>query len=233
MSPTEPLPLWSLIANATFVVQAVMALLLAISLACWVMIFERWFYLRRVENEIDDFEERFWSGTDLRRLYSDVESHGDQMSGIEGVFAAGFKEFTRARQSTTDPDAVMQGLQRALRVSLAREEGRLSRNLPFLATAGSTSPYVGLFGTVWGVMNSFRSLATVGQATLATVAPGISEALIATAMGLFAAIPAVIGYNRYAARVNSLMVRYENFSDELTSILHRAVHGGTGTGRAS
>jgi biopolymer transport protein TolQ len=189
------------------------------------MIFERFFALRRIEREIDDFEERFWSGTDLRKLYSTVEAQAGRMTGIESVFVAGFKEFSRNRQTAGDAEAIMQAIQRALRVAMAREEGNLSRNLPFLATAGSTSPYVGLFGTVWGVMNSFRGLATVGQATLQTVAPGISEALIATAMGLFAAIPAVIGYNRYSARVDTLMVRYEVFADELTTILHRAVHG--------
>jgi biopolymer transport protein TolQ len=219
------LPLWSLIAEATIVVQLVMASLLVISMVSWAMIFERFFALRRIEREIDDFEERFWSGTDLRKLYSTVEAQAGRMTGIESVFVAGFKEFSRNRQTAGDAEAIMQAIQRALRVAMAREEGNLSRNLPFLATAGSTSPYVGLFGTVWGVMNSFRGLATVGQATLQTVAPGISEALIATAMGLFAAIPAVIGYNRYSARVDTLMVRYEVFADELTTILHRAVHG--------
>jgi biopolymer transport protein TolQ len=202
-----------------------MASLLVISMVSWAMIFERFFALRRIEREIDDFEERFWSGTDLRKLYSTVEAQAGRMTGIESVFVAGFKEFSRNRQTAGDAEAIMQAIQRALRVAMAREEGNLSRNLPFLATAGSTSPYVGLFGTVWGVMNSFRGLATVGQATLQTVAPGISEALIATAMGLFAAIPAVIGYNRYSARVDTLMVRYEVFADELTTILHRAVHG--------
>jgi biopolymer transport protein TolQ len=225
MTAAEPLPLWSLIAEATIVVQLVMASLLVISMVSWAMIFERFFALRRIEREIDDFEERFWSGTDLRKLYSTVEAQAGRMTGIESVFVAGFKEFSRNRQTAGDAEAIMQAIQRALRVAMAREEGNLSRNLPFLATAGSTSPYVGLFGTVWGVMNSFRGLATVGQATLQTVAPGISEALIATAMGLFAAIPAVIGYNRYSARVDTLMVRYEVFADELTTILHRAVHG--------
>jgi biopolymer transport protein TolQ len=225
MTAAEPLPLWSLIAEATIVVQLVMASLLVISMVSWAMIFERFFALRRIEREIDDFEERFWSGTDLRKLYSTVEAQAGRMTGIESVFVAGFKEFSRNRQTAGDAEAIMQAIQRALRVAMAREEGNLSRNLPFLATAGSTRPYVGLFGTVWGVMNSFRGLATVGQATLQTVAPGISEALIATAMGLFAAIPAVIGYNRYSARVDTLMVRYEVFADELTTILHRAVHG--------
>ncbi len=225
MNAAEPLPLWSLVAEATVVVQLVMASLLVISMVSWAMIFERFFALRRIEREINDFEERFWSGTDLRKLYSTVEAQAERMTGIESVFVAGFKEFSRNRQTAGDAEAIMQAIQRALRVAMAREEGNLSRNLPFLATAGSTSPYVGRFGTVWGVMNSFRGLATVGQATLQTVAPGISEALFATALGLFAAIPAVIGSNRYSARVDTLMVRYEVFADELTTILHRAVHG--------
>ena len=221
----SPLPFWSMVANATFVVQFVMAFLLAVSLASWAMIFERFFALKRIEAEINDFEERFWSGTDLRKLLTSVEAQAQSMSGIESVFVAGFKEYSRTRTPAGDPDAAMQAIQRALRVALAREEARVNRNLSNLATVGSTSPYIGLFGTVWGVMNSFRGLATVAQATLQTVAPGISEALIATAMGLFAAIPAVIGYNRYSARTDTLMARYELFADELTSILHRAVHG--------
>ena len=225
MNPTEPLPLWTLVTNASLVVQFVMAMLLVISMVSWAMIFERYFALKRIEAEIDDFEERFWSGADLRKLFASVEAQAERITGIESVFVAGFKEFSRNRQTSGDADAMMQAIQRALRVAMAREEGRLSRNLSFLATTGSTSPYVGLFGTVWGVMNSFRGLAVVGQATLQAVAPGISEALIATAMGLFAAIPAVIGYNRYSARVDTLMTRYEVYADELTTILHRAVHG--------
>jgi biopolymer transport protein TolQ len=223
----EPLPLWTLVTNATVVVQLVMLSLLVVSITSWAMIFERYFALRRVAREIDEFEERFFSGADLRKTYAELDA-ADSLTGIEGIFTAGFREFLRARQGASDPDAVMQAIQRAMRVALSREEVRLARNLSFLATAGSTSPYVGLFGTVWGIMNSFRSLATIGQATLQTVAPGISEALIATAMGLFAAIPAVIGYNRYATRVDGLMGRYETFIDEVTSILHRAVHGGRG-----
>lgn len=223
----EPMPLWSLVTNATVVVQLVMLLLLIVSITAWAMIFERYFALRRVACEVEEFEERFFSGADLRKTYAELDA-ADSLTGIESMFVAGFREFLRARQGGSDPDAVMQAIQRAMRVALAREEVRLSRCLSFLATAGSTSPYVGLFGTVWGIMNSFRGLATVGQATLQTVAPGISEALIATAMGLFAAIPAFISYNHYAARVNGLMGRYETFIDEVTSILHRAVHSGRG-----
>ena len=151
------------------------------------------------------------------------------MNGIEEIFVAGFREYTRlSEQPGVDAEAIMQGTQRAMRVTLMREEARLETHLPFLATVGSTSPYIGLFGTVWGIMNSFRSLANMTQATLASVAPGISEALIATAMGLFAAIPAVIGYNRFSANVDVLMKRYEGFCDEVTAILHRAAHARPG-----
>ena len=151
------------------------------------------------------------------------------MNGIEEIFVAGFREYTRlSEQPGVDAEAIMQGTQRAMRVTLMREEARLETHLPFLATVGSTSPYIGLFGTVWGIMNSFRSLANMTQATLASVAPGISEALIATAMGLFAAIPAVIGYNRFSANVDVLMKRYEGFCDEVTAIMHRAVHARPG-----
>jgi biopolymer transport protein TolQ len=220
----EQLSIFQLIANASLLVQVVMLLLALASVASWVMIFQRWFFLRRVLASIADFEEHFWSGIDLRALYNELEAH-DDLTGIESIFVAGFKEYTRlSEQSGADADSIMQGAQRAMRVALNREEENLETHLAFLATVGSTSPYVGLFGTVWGIMNSFRSLASMSQATLASVAPGISEALVATAMGLFAAIPAVIGYNRFSARVEVMMSRYEAFSDELTGILHRAAH---------
>ena len=220
----EQLSIFELIANASALVQLVMAVLMLASLTSWVMIFQRWFYLRRVSVEVDEFEEHFWSGIDLRELYRELTAEED-LNGIEGMFVSGFKEYTRlSEQSGMDTDAIMQGVQRAMRVSLNREEEKLETHLAFLATVGSTSPYIGLFGTVWGIMNSFRSLANMSQATLATVAPGISEALVATAMGLFAAIPAVIGYNRFSARVEVLMKRYETFSEEFAAILYRAAH---------
>lgn len=220
----EQLSVFELVANASIVVQAIMAALLLASVVSWVMIFQRWFTLRRALRTVTEFEEHFWSGIDLRKLYSELSSAGDAQ-GIETVFLAGFKEFTRmSEQSGTDRETIMAGVQRAMRVAVNREEERLEAHLPFLATVGSTSPYVGLFGTVWGIMNSFRSLANMSQATLASVAPGISEALIATAIGLFAAIPAVIGYNRFSARVETIMKRYEAFSDELVGILERAAH---------
>lgn len=220
----EQLSIFELIANASLLVQVVMALLVLASVVSWMMIFQRWIFLRRTLTEVDAFEDHFWSGIDLRQFFGELDGD-DHLNGVEGIFVAGFREFTRlSEQSGADAEAIMQGVQRAMRVAVTREEARLETHLPFLATVGSTSPYVGLFGTVWGIMNSFRSLANMSQATLASVAPGISEALVATAMGLFAAIPAVIGYNRFSARVEVLMKRYEAFSDELTTILHRAAH---------
>ena len=193
----QPLSVYELIANASLLVQGVMGLLVIASVVSWMMILQRWSLLRRAKQEIDSFEDHFWSGIDLRSLYHEL-SEEEQLNGIEGIYVAGFREYTRlSEQQGVDADAIMQGVQRAMRVALMREEARLETHLPFLATVGSTSPYIGLFGTVWGIMNSFRSLANMTQATLASVAPGISEALIATAMGLFAAIPAVIGYNRF------------------------------------
>jgi len=222
---SEPLSLFALIVNASVLVQLVMVILLLASLASWVMIFQRWFALSKVQKTLDDFEEYFWSGIDLRKLFNELEGSDHELTGIETVFVAGFKEYTRlSEQAGADADGVMQGVQRAMRVALTREEEKLETHLPFLATVGSTSPYVGLFGTVWGIMNSFRSLANMSQATLAAVAPGISEALIATAMGLAAAIPAVIGYNRFSAKVEVLMNRYDNFSEEFSGILYRAAH---------
>ena len=220
----DQLSIFELIAGASVLVQLVMLVLLLASVVSWMMIFQRWFFLRRVQREIEDFEEHFWSGIDLRQLYGELVEE-DELTGIESAFVSGFKEYTRlTEEGSGDPDAIMQGVQRAMRIALTREEERLETHLPFLATVGSTSPYIGLFGTVWGIMNSFRSLANMTQATLASVAPGISEALVATAMGLFAAIPAVIAYNRFSARVEAMVKRYEAFSEEFISILHRVAH---------
>ncbi|MFK7915206.1 MAG: protein TolQ [Pseudomonadales bacterium] len=230
---SEQLSVFELISNASLLVQVVMGLLALASIVSWMMIFQRWFYLRRLAREVEDFEEHFWSGIDLRQLYNDLQGERE-LTGIESVFVAGFKEYTRmSEQSGADADSIMQGVQRSMRITVSREEEKMETHLAFLATVGSTSPYVGLFGTVWGIMNSFRSLANMTQATLASVAPGISEALIATAMGLFAAIPAVIGFNRFSARVESLMTHYEAFSEELTSILYRAAHARPATTRGS
>lgn len=221
----EKMSLWSLVANASFLVQMVMLLLVLASIVSWIMIFQRAKILKLAQQTLDGFEEQFWSGVDLRQLYVETKAKLHANSGVENIFCAGLKEFTRLRQRTgADPDAIMDGVQRVMRVALAREEEKLETHLPFLATVGSISPYIGLFGTVWGIMNSFRGLANVQQATLATVAPGISEALVATAMGLFAAIPAVVAYNRYSARSEVLANRYETFAEEFSSILHRKVH---------
>ena len=217
---------WYLISNAGVLVQLVMLLLLLASVASWALILQRVQVFRKAQQSRLAFEERFWSGMDLGQLYREVAAEPTPFSGMESIFRAGFREFSRLRQQSQDAGAVMDGAQRAMRVAFSREQERLEASLPFLATVGSTSPYVGLFGTVWGIMNSFRGLAQVQQATLATVAPGISEALIATAMGLFAAIPAVIAYNRFAARSDALLKNYETFAEEFSSILHRRVHSG-------
>lgn len=215
---------WYLVSNAGVLVQLVMLLLVLASVVSWAVIFQRLQVFRKARQAQLAFEERFWSGMDLGQLYREVSAAPTPFSGMEAVFRAGFKEFSRLRQQSRDADAVMEGVQRAMRVAFAREQERLETHLPFLATVGSTSPYVGLFGTVWGIMNSFRGLAQVHQATLATVAPGISEALIATAMGLFAAIPAVIAYNRFSAMSDALLKNYETFAEEFSSILHRRVY---------
>lgn len=224
---TEPLSILDLVLNASIVVQIVMAILLLASLISWVMIFQRGFSLMGSKRATLTFEDEFWSGKDLRDIYLEInDDEQSQRDGLASIFSAGFKEFSRTRkQKDSDPDAVMQNVQRAMRVAMSREEERLDTHLAFLATVGSTSPYIGLFGTVWGVMNSFRGLATVNQASLSIVAPGISEALVATAMGLFAAIPAVIAYNRFSAQVELLVNRYDAFIEEFSSILHRAIYG--------
>lgn len=220
----EPLSILDLILNASLVVQIVMVILILASMVSWIMIFQRGFSLSSVKRGAAQFERDFWSGErDLGQIYVDIEDRG-QAIGIENIFSSGFKEFTRSKQEGSDPDRVMENVQRAMRVALSREEERLETHLPFLATVGSTSPYVGLFGTVWGIMNSFRGLATVNQASLAVVAPGISEALVATAIGLFAAIPAVIAYNRFSAQVEIIVNQFEAFTEEFSSILNRNVH---------
>lgn len=215
----------SLISNATIVVQLVMALLILASLTSWYMIVGRFRVLGRAQKAGRAFEETFWSSDDLASLYKQSREHPHPDSGTEAIFRAGFQEFVRLSKSSRSADAVMDGSQRAMRVALQREQTRLTKHLPFLATVGSTSPYVGLFGTVWGIMNSFMALANVKQATLSVVAPGIAEALIATAIGLFAAIPAVMAYNRFSAQSDSLLTENEMFAEEFSSVLHRQAHG--------
>ena len=224
----DPLPIWSLVLAASPVVKLVMLSLLLASLISWVMIFQRVAVFDRAHRALLSFEDDFWSGIDLAQLYRDGSRRAEssEIEGVEHIFRAGFKEFSRLRQQgQVESDAMMAGAERAMRVALAREEEQLEKHLPFLANVGSASPYVGLFGTVWGIMNSFRGLANVHQATLASVAPGISEALIATAMGLFAAIPAVIAYNRFSSNAESLIARYEVFVEEFLSIVNRQALG--------
>ncbi|NQZ33656.1 MAG: protein TolQ [Oceanospirillaceae bacterium] len=217
--------IWDLVLNASLVVKSVMAILMLASLASWIMIFQRFFFLGKAKRALRQFEDRFWSGVDLGQLYREVSEHPQSDGGAEEIFRAGIKEYTRlTAQKNYDPEAVMEGVERSMRVALSREEEKLDAHLPFLASVGSTSPYIGLFGTVWGIMNSFRGLANMQQATLSSVAPGISEALVATAMGLFAAIPAVLAYNRYSSVSSNLLNNYETFAEEFSSILHRRVH---------
>jgi len=225
---TEHLSLWELISGASLLVQLVMALLLLASVVSWFMIGQRWWFLREASRSFHSFENNFWSGIDLNEFYEDGSERlgeSQQIVGVENVFRAGYREYNKLTQEGgADAEAVIEGSERAMRVALSREEELLNTHLPFLASVASVSPYIGLFGTVWGIMNSFRGLANVQQATLATVAPGISEALVATAMGLFAAIPAVLAYNRYSARADNMYSSYETFAEEFSSILHRRVH---------
>ena len=219
------LSLIKLVLDASLLVQLVMLALLAASFASWTMIFRKRMVLRRARESADDFEDLFWSGRDLVSLFNKINGTAYEPTGMERIFHSGFKEFARLRnQGGIDSKAVLEGTQRAMRVALSREMDYLETNLAFLATVGSTSPYIGLFGTVWGIMNSFRALGNIQNATLAHVAPGIAEALIATAMGLFAAIPAVIAYNRYANDVERLHNRYDNFIEEFSAILERQAH---------
>ena len=210
-----------LLIEASFVVQLVMLILVAMSVMSWTMIFRRRKALIDAVDNARKFEDRFWSGIDLSKLYAEVNARATN-SGLEALFKAGFKEFARLHKTNSrQPAAVMEGTQRAMRVGLSREVERLEEHLPFLATVGSISPYIGLFGTVWGIMNSFIALGAVEQATLAMVAPGIAEALIATAIGLFAAIPAVIAFNKFSHQVEVLESSYANFVEEFANILHR------------
>jgi biopolymer transport protein TolQ len=210
-----------LILEASLLVQLVMFILLAASVTSWAFIFERSRALNYARSETKKFEDKFWSGVDLNRFYQELAAR-QSVQGMASMFCGGFKEFVRLRKSASTPtDAIMEGTSRAMRVSLSREIDELESRLPFLATTGSISPYIGLFGTVWGIMNSFIALGGQQQATLAMLAPGIAEALIATAMGLFAAIPAVIAYNRFSHQVEKLENSYGNFMEEFSSILHR------------
>ena len=211
----------SLVVDATFVVQLVMLILLVSSVISWSFIFNKWRELKEMKKMADYFEERFWSGTDLSRLYEDLQQEGNK-SGMAAIFCEGFKEYMRLRKdSAVSVEMISSTSVKVMKVALSREIDEMESQLNFLATVGSTAPYVGLFGTVWGIMDAFLALRDVQYATLSLVAPGIAEALIATAMGLFAAIPAVIAYNRFRDRVGRLISKYDNFLEEFTIILSK------------
>lgn len=212
----------TLVTGASLPVQVVMGILLLTSLVSWWYIFIKIATLSRAEKEVVTFEEAFWRGGDLNQLYETITADRRKVGGMASIFEAGFKEYVRLkRQGGLEVSDITEGARRAMRAAFNRQMDELDAHLPFLASVASVSPYIGLFGTVWGIMNAFRGLANMAQATLAHVAPGIAEALIATAIGLFAAIPAVIAYNRFAASVDRLAVRYESFMEEFTNILQR------------
>jgi biopolymer transport protein TolQ len=219
MNPTEDLSILTLVLNASILVQAVMVLLLSLSVASWTIIFRKGSTLRAAQRETERFERDFWAGGDLQTLFEAAQrkmnSAGSQANAavLERIFAAGMQEFLKAKE--------IDAARRAMKAAYQREMDRLEANLPFLASVGSVSPYIGLFGTVWGIMHAFRGLANVQQATLASVAPGIAEALVATAIGLFAAIPAVVAYNRYSTDIDRLSIHFESFVEEFTNILQR------------
>ena len=219
------LNVFALILGASLPVKLVLGILIGFSIASWFIIFRKKALIDRANARADEFEERFWSGADLAGLFKELTNAGERIVGSAAIFEAGFREFARLRQRRgVDSRALLEGAQRAMRVSATREVDRLEQSLEFLANVGSISPYVGLFGTVWGIMIAFQGLANVKEATIAMVAPGISEALIATAMGLFAAIPAVWAYNRYSTKLERISVRYDTFVEEFSSILARQAH---------
>jgi biopolymer transport protein TolQ len=225
MAVTQDLTIVAMIANASIVVKIVMALLALASLYSWTYIFLKIFAIGRAKRQADAFEREFWGGTDLVGLYQRAAGGRYVAAGMERIFEAGFKEFLKLKgRAGSDVSSLMDGTRRAMRATLQREMDSLESHLSFLATVGSVSPYIGLFGTVWGIMNAFRGLSSVAQATLAQVAPGIAEALVATAIGLFAAIPAVIAYNRFTHDIDRLAGRYESFMEELSNILQRQAH---------
>lgn len=216
--------LFSLVTRASFLVQIVMMILLSASVLSWIIITLKYKALKLAREEAIRFEDQFWSGINLSDLYQQVKRKANERRGIGRIFEMGFAEYIRTRKSKTNPEMMLASVQRSMKVAVAREEDSLDSHLSLLATIGSISPYIGLFGTVWGIMRSFIALGAVEHASLAMVAPGIAEALIATAMGLFAAIPAVIAYNRYAEKVDRLSSTYENFAEEFATILQRQSH---------
>ena len=222
MNVTQDLSILSLITQASAVVQVVMALLAGVSFMSWYYIFRKLYAVKNARNQTEQFERDFWSGGDLNRLYQNAVEQRHDTGAMERVFEAGFREFTKLRnQKNLEAKDVVDGSRRAMRATYQREIDDLESHLAFLASVGSVSPYIGLFGTVWGIMHAFRGLSNVGQATLASVAPGIAEALVATAIGLFAAIPAVLAYNRFAHDIDRLSTRFQSFMEEFSNILQR------------
>jgi biopolymer transport protein TolQ len=222
MNVTTDLSILSLIANASVLVKGVMLLLAGVSFMSWYWIFRKGFAIRDARAKTDQFERDFWSGGDLNALFQSAVNDRHNAGALERIFEAGYREFTKLRgQKSLDPASIVDGSRRAMRATYQREMDHLEAHLAFLASVGSVSPYVGLFGTVWGIMNAFRGLANVSSATLAHVAPGIAEALVATAIGLFAAIPAVVAYNRFAHDIDRIAIRFESFTEEFSNILQR------------
>ena len=211
-----------LVLNASWVVQAVMLLLMGVSIASWAAIFRKFFALRRIKALNDDFEREFWSGTSLNDLFAAAASNAKNAGPMERIFASGMREYQKLRERrVTDPGTLLDGARRAMRASFQREMDAVESNMSFMATVGSVSPYVGLFGTVWGIMHAFTGLSALAQVTLSTVAPGIAEALVATAIGLFAAIPAVVAYNRFSRDIDRVSIHQETFIEEFSNILQR------------
>lgn len=228
---TQDLSIVQLLLNASWVVQAVVLLLVVVSIVSWAAIFRKLFALKRVNAKNEDFERDFWSGGNLNELYNAAAKSAQQSGPIERIFASGMREYQKLRERRiNDSGALLDGARRAMRASFQRELDALESNLSFLGTVGSVAPYVGLFGTVWGIMHAFTGLAALAQVTLATVAPGIAEALVATAIGLFAAIPAVVAYNRFAHDVDRVANRMETFMEEFSNILQRNVGAQSASG---
>jgi biopolymer transport protein TolQ len=229
---TQDLSIFQLVLNASLVVQAVMLLLLVVSIASWAAIFRKLFSLGKVKRLNEDFEREFWSGTSLNDLFATATKHASAGGPMERIFASGMREYQKLRERRiTDASSLMDGARRAMRASYQREMDAIETHLSFLASVGSVSPYVGLFGTVWGIMHAFNGLAALAQVTLATVAPGIAEALVATAIGLFSAIPAVVAYNRFARDIDRIAIRLETFMEEFSNILQRNLGAQTPTAR--
>jgi biopolymer transport protein TolQ len=226
----QELSILQLVLNASWVVQLVMLLLVLVSVGSWAVIFKKLYSLKKVRALNDDFEREFWSGTSLNELFSSAAQNAKRAGPMERIFASGMREYQKLRERRIgDAATLLDGARRAMRASFQRELDAVESNLSFLASVGSVSPYVGLFGTVWGIMHAFTGLASLQQVTLATVAPGIAEALVATAIGLFAAIPAVIAYNRFARDIDRVAIKLETFIEEFSNILQRNLGGGTAT----